>query len=74
MKVTVTNGGPAEMKYPKLMGAINNPWKGSIFYFTAPGCGICLMDTGIEGTGGFSEDWCMGEFKDFTGSITLSND
>lgn len=72
MIVDVTPGKGKNVKpYPKLMVGSS----GRIVLFTSEGVGTALNNAGAwEQAGYFSKHWTKGKFKDFEGSITLSND
>lgn len=63
---------PAEKPFPKLM---RHKPDGRIVYFTEPKKGFQLKNAGIyENHIGWHHSWCMDNFEDFHGSLTLENE
>lgn len=60
---------PKQAEWPKTMIAD----KGLIVLFQARGCGVVLYNSTDESyqIGYHSNGWCMEEFKDFHGTITI---
>lgn len=69
MKVEVKDNDPVKEKpFPKLMKSDD-----CIVYMTEFGCGIALTNDDYIDIG-YDDEWIMDKFKDFNGTITLSND
>jgi len=70
MKIVISNKEKIG-KYPRLMIARNE----MIVLFSAPKIGVIIdIGKGAGLIGEFSNDFIMDSFKDFEGSINLSND
>lgn len=59
-----------EKDFPKLMISKN----GTVVLFSKSCVGIAVNTTSNYDIGYLSEEWFMGNFTDFTGTVTLSND
>lgn len=67
----VVNETDKKKEYPKLMVDGNE----NIVLFTSSDEGTLISSKGCpEDVGHYSELWVMSEFKDFNGTVTLSND
>ena len=62
-----------ESTFPKLMYAINHPEKVVLFSESGYGVVISAQIGGTQKIGYYSTSWGMKDFRDFNGSVTLSN-
>jgi len=61
--------------FPKLMQiGTDSPNNGAVVLFKHNGIGTVVHGAGKHRLGDDSEDWYMGGFKDFDGTVELSND
>ena len=68
MKVVVKGG--QIRKFPKLMIHTD----GTIVFFSESEKGVCVKEGGNTRVGFLATTYCMSDFTDFEGTITLSND
>jgi hypothetical protein len=70
--VKVVNGADHTSVYPKIMISQRD---GAIVLFTDYETGCVLKSVSeVEPLGHHADDWAMGYFADFNGSVTLSNE
>ena len=67
INVKVNAKAERQNDFPKLMKSDN----GLIVLFSNHGVGMVVSPNEVHGCGKWTDDWCMGVFAEFEGSITL---